>query len=600
MLETRSKIVIETGESTNSLKELRDEIKQAKNEMLNASEGSTAYANAMQKAADKSFQLREMQEQIRGTARDVGEILGNVSKVATGVASGFAAAQGAMGLFGSESEDLNKALLKVQSAIALASGLQGLEGLGKNVKNLGTQLMSFGIVQKTVTTLQWAWNAALAANPIGAIVALIAGLVAAIVALTKAQSVNIEETKKATTATDGYMAATVEAKEAHEEFLLTMQDLNIELGLLNGSLTDADAAIIRLANTYSEKARQIAIDTQMQLAEVTGFWDKLEDFSLRLQGREKINAKRAEEIRVTGQQKQLENLKEFNAKMEIEHQKSLNKINKLREDAKEKDPITNPKNVEKDLDKLKKQYTEWRIWLEAAYEERNAALTDPTKYSFLEGEANMLNGRLQNHIDINNAITNMTIATSETQKAILDKQLADEERRQQIKKDMIWSTIDLAYMASDFLAAIGESDKKKQRAAVYIEKAAAIGSVWMNYAESVGKSIAASPLTAGQPWVTINGVLAGAQTALIIAKAQQAINGINNSNSDSGSSGASIPSTSMQPSAPNIPQPISSTRNILTTDELDLQKQPLRAYVVETELTEVQNRVNQTKQEASF
>jgi hypothetical protein len=43
-----------------------------------------------------------------------------------GVASGFAAYQGALGLVGVESKEIEKQLLKVQSAMALAEGLQGL------------------------------------------------------------------------------------------------------------------------------------------------------------------------------------------------------------------------------------------------------------------------------------------------------------------------------------------------------------------------------------------------------------------------------------------------------------------------------------------
>lgn len=44
----------------------------------------------------------------------------------SGVAGGFAAVQGAMGLIGSESKDVEKMLLKVQSAMALSQGLQAL------------------------------------------------------------------------------------------------------------------------------------------------------------------------------------------------------------------------------------------------------------------------------------------------------------------------------------------------------------------------------------------------------------------------------------------------------------------------------------------
>ena len=44
----------------------------------------------------------------------------------SGVAGGFAAVQGAIGLFGTESKNVEKALLKVQSAMALSQGLQSI------------------------------------------------------------------------------------------------------------------------------------------------------------------------------------------------------------------------------------------------------------------------------------------------------------------------------------------------------------------------------------------------------------------------------------------------------------------------------------------
>jgi hypothetical protein len=60
-----------------------------------------------------------------------------INTIAKGVANGLQAAQGAMALFGAESEDVQKALLKVQGAMALAQGLEGLDAAGKQLKTLG-------------------------------------------------------------------------------------------------------------------------------------------------------------------------------------------------------------------------------------------------------------------------------------------------------------------------------------------------------------------------------------------------------------------------------------------------------------------------------
>jgi len=49
-----------------------------------------------------------------------------INTVVSGVARGFQAAQGAMALFGNQSKDLEKTMVKLQGAMALAEGLEGL------------------------------------------------------------------------------------------------------------------------------------------------------------------------------------------------------------------------------------------------------------------------------------------------------------------------------------------------------------------------------------------------------------------------------------------------------------------------------------------
>lgn len=57
-----------------------------------------------------------------------------------GVASGFEAAQGAMAVFGFESENVQEALLRVQSAMALAQGVNGLLEAGDAFKRLQSKV----------------------------------------------------------------------------------------------------------------------------------------------------------------------------------------------------------------------------------------------------------------------------------------------------------------------------------------------------------------------------------------------------------------------------------------------------------------------------
>ena len=65
-----------------------------------------------------------------------------INTVVQGVARGFQAAQGAMALFGSESEDLQKTMVKLQGAMALAEGLEGLGKIQQQFTAIFTNVVS--------------------------------------------------------------------------------------------------------------------------------------------------------------------------------------------------------------------------------------------------------------------------------------------------------------------------------------------------------------------------------------------------------------------------------------------------------------------------
>jgi hypothetical protein len=70
-----------------------------------------------------------------------------LSSSLAGVAGGFAAVQGGMALFGAESAEVEKTLLKVQSAMALSQGLQQIGESVDSFKQLGAVIKSLNIVQ---------------------------------------------------------------------------------------------------------------------------------------------------------------------------------------------------------------------------------------------------------------------------------------------------------------------------------------------------------------------------------------------------------------------------------------------------------------------
>jgi hypothetical protein len=80
-----------------------------------------------------------------------------------GAASGFALVQGAMGLFGTESEEVEKALLRVQSAMALAQGIDGIRTALPLFKSFG------GVIKNAVVGAFTTLRGAIISTGIGAL-----------------------------------------------------------------------------------------------------------------------------------------------------------------------------------------------------------------------------------------------------------------------------------------------------------------------------------------------------------------------------------------------------------------------------------------------
>ena len=108
---------------------------------------------------------------VDGAATTMTQKLGSALNAAT---SGFAATQGAIALFGQENEALNESLLKVQSALAIQQGVQGLTEAYKEL-SIGTKLASgaqalFSTVVGGTSGALKVFRVALISTGIGAIV----------------------------------------------------------------------------------------------------------------------------------------------------------------------------------------------------------------------------------------------------------------------------------------------------------------------------------------------------------------------------------------------------------------------------------------------
>ena len=146
------KKVIEIEIQDNS-KTLKQQYKEAVLEVQKLAEAfgatSVEVQNASKRAAELKDQIEDVNDAIQSQKGEGAFIA--LGKSVSAVANGFSAVQGAMGLVGVESEEVQQAMLRVQSAMALAQGLEGLEDAGRAFKQLGA-------VVKSTTVFTAAYN----------------------------------------------------------------------------------------------------------------------------------------------------------------------------------------------------------------------------------------------------------------------------------------------------------------------------------------------------------------------------------------------------------------------------------------------------------
>ena len=154
----------------------------------------------------------------------------------------------------------------------------------------------------------------------------------------------------------------------------------------------------------------------------------------------------------------------------------------------------------------------------------------------------------------------------------------------------------MIYGLVDVIRESGIKNRAIQAAAIIAENAAGIGRIIVNTQVANAKAVAASPITAGMPWVAINGISAGFGIASSILATKNALSKLG-----SGGSAGNAPSMASNGSAPMQPQrPESQMTQLDQTSINALGNQAIKAYVVETDMTTNQQRIKAIQQRARF
>lgn len=253
-------VKVDGKQAEQSVGSFKKQLREANNEVVSLTEKFGATSREAIAAAQKVAKLKDA----IGDAKALSDAFSPDAKfnafagAIQGAVSGFSALQGAQALFGTESEELNKTLLKVQAALALSQGLNGILAAKDAFVNLGA------VIKSQVVTAFGTLRAAIISTGIGALVVGIGLLIT-----------NFEKVKKAIIGAIpgaetffnviGDVVDTVKGWfGANEDVLDTQKALKDATNDLSSALSEYNAEIDR--TTKLEKLRaQIAGKSQAEI-----------------------------------------------------------------------------------------------------------------------------------------------------------------------------------------------------------------------------------------------------------------------------------------------------------------------------------------------
>jgi len=224
MAKTTIEIDVNTGDSAKSLADLRNEFKDIQKELSGLTPGTEKYVDALKKLGAVKDEIGDLKDQIQGFA-GADKKISAVTNVVGGLASGFQAAQGAAAIFGTESENLEKTLLRIQAVMAFTQGIQGIAQLGDSLSVLGNVIKSTELGAKAAAVAQRIWNLAIAANPIALIIAgltALIGVIAVFVSSSEDETEAMKESIKQRERELELMNKTADALKSENKFRLDL------------------------------------------------------------------------------------------------------------------------------------------------------------------------------------------------------------------------------------------------------------------------------------------------------------------------------------------------------------------------------------------
>jgi hypothetical protein len=570
---------VNTSGAEGSIGSLKKQLREAQNEVVSLSDKFGATSREAVNAAKKAAELRDRIGDARALtdAFNPDQKFRALTQSLAGVAGGFAAVQGAMGLFGAESENLQKTLVKVQSAMALSQGLEAVGNSIDSFKNLGT------VIRTQVVTAFSTLRGAIIATGVGA---LAVGLGLLIANFDKVKEVinNLfptlgEFANKIKLIVQGFtdlLGFTSEAKRGAEAYAIAtkkeIDTLDNKIKILQ-SLNGEEEKIYKAKKERIEK--EISLIKGATAEEIKNKKSLEADLEVlanneanRVKKKNEDIAKENEAARLKEQERNLASIK-ANDEFELQLQQRLMQLDEERATKKRELDFQNIQNLITDLDYQNEL-------LDTDFEEDQQRLANKEAYiaELKAIELSNLNLTEKERIDI--------IAKYAKQEQDIDKDITTSKKEQ--KKAQVQESIKLMGQLTDF---VGKD--------TVAGKALGIATATINTYQGASEALKQKS-TLPSPFDVIAKV---ANVATIIATGIKTVKSIASVQLPNGGGGAAMPS--MANIAPIMPQlPTAQITQLNQQSINDIGNQAVRAYVVESDVTSSQERITAIRQRARF
>jgi len=502
----------------------------------------------------------------------------------TGATSGFAAVQGTMALVGTESEALEETLLKVQGALALQQGVQGVLEYSKSIGLAGKATKAFNLIVK--------------ANPLALLATAIIGIIGYFAVFTDAIDVAIDGLKSV----GDFLGITNFKEEELAEERRKRNVAQMERQKAEQTLRDAEIKQLEALGKSTIKLRRQQVEADLAaLKSSQEFFDSQFKFLAEIQGKEfkRSGAAIEKQAQIIALETQLIELDK--------EQETVNKSNSEKAQARRKKKKEDLEEIARLEQEAIDRMVDEEIALQQTFDEiqrenedrfrteqENELLLVEEKYDALEAAA-FGNKEALEEIDIarlnerNDINLKYDTAAYDAKKALDDQAAEDEKKRIEQNLEFAKQGADALQQLSDLvfsnkmskLEKGSKAEEKLARKQFKFNKALQLSGAVIDAAKAINSSLAQSPIAIGpvpNPAGIASLAFAATTSAMNIAK-------IASSKFESTSTGVDTPTPDVVGGgAPQFNVVGDSGVNQLA----QLQQQPTQAYVVSGEVTTAQ------------